>query len=495
MVYLTGAGPGDTGLVTVKALELIKKADCIVYDRLAAPELLDDAREDCEKIYVGKADSRCILTQEQINGLLVEKARIYKCVVRLKGGDPYVFGRGGEEGMYLRAHDTEFTVVPGVSSAVAGAAYAGIPVIHRVLANSFRVITAHRMQEGEPDYRTMLDEDETLVFLMGLARIEQIAEGLVNAGRKPETPAAVISCATTNIQQVCEGTLSDIAEKTKTAALLSPAMVVVGNVVSLREQLSFFEERPLWGKRFLVPKIGTKPSRLAEMLRARGAFVKECAVGRITGIPAKYRRQELAQVDILLFTSANGVEYFMKNLFSSGLDVRALHGVKIAVIGNKTAEKLQQYGLRSDLIPEKQDSAGLVRALKEFIETKVKKNPFQSVSIWYPTAKNAEDDLVDAVLSVGECGRLNVYENAACVPEDMNLLDFDGIFFTCASSAKRLLAGKTKEELQTLNSRVTMYSIGSKCSGALKALGVDAVEAAVSSYEGLCDILTGQGKL
>ena len=134
-------------------------------------------------------------------------------------------------------------------------------------------------------------------------------------------------------------------------------------------------------------------------------------------------------------------------------------------------------------------------ALKEFIETKVKKNPFQSVSIWYPTAKNAEDDLVDAVLSVGECGRLNVYENAACVPEDMNLLDFDGIFFTCASSAKRLLAGKTKEELQTLNSRVTMYSIGSKCSGALKALGVDAVEAAVSSYEGLCDILTGQGKL
>lgn len=489
MVYLTGAGPGDPGLVTVKALELIKKADCIIYDRLASKELLDYARSDCELIYVGKADSLHTMEQEQINELLWKKAHEYRSVVRLKGGDPYVFGRGGEEGLYLADRSIDFTVVPGVTSAVAGAAYAGIPVTHRGLAVSFRVITAHRMQEKEMDFSTMLDENETLVFLMGLKRVGNIAKGLMDAGRKPQTPAAVISNATMPQQKICTGTLANIEDKAEAMELETPAIIVVGNVVQLHEQLSFYEKQPLFGKCYLVPKIGSKPSELAAMLRTRGAFVKECMVGKIVRIPARYTKQELAQVDILLFTSANGVEYFMRNLFASELDVRALAAAKIAVIGNKTAEKLLQYGLRADLIPEKSDSAGLVKALKEFINTKVKKDPFLPVFIWYPAAKNADDELVDALLQVGECGRLNVYENISCAAEELELTDYDGIFFTCASSAKRLFGDMTKDERLRVGRHVHIYSIGPKCTRALNELGMDVVEAEVSSYEGLVHLV------
>ncbi len=489
MVYLVGAGPGDTGLVTVKGLELIKKADCLVYDRLASRELLDYARTDCEKIYVGKADSRHTLEQEEINRLLKEKAEEYRNVVRLKGGDPFVFGRGAEEGIYLNAHGVAFTVVPGVSSAVAGAAYAGIPVTYREMASSFRVLTAHRKNGESVDFSTMTDKKETLVFLMGLLKVEEIADGLIEAGRSKDTPAAVISAATTEKQRVCTGCLWDIAEKVRTAALVSPALVIVGNVVTLRKHLLFFEHRPLWGRRYLVPKIGSKPSELAKLLRARGAFVKECCVGEITGIHAVYTRQELAQVDILVFTSANGVEYFMRNLFASGLDVRALANVKTAVIGNKTAQKLLQYGLCSDLIPEKSDSSSLVDALKAFIGKKVKKDPFSRISIWYPTAKNAKDDLADALLEAGECGRLNVYENVPCLVEETELLEYDGIFFTCASAAERLLGQKPREELAGLDGRMEFYSIGPQCSRVLSNLGLTVKEASVSSYQGLVNIV------
>ena len=327
MVYLVGAGPGDPGLVTVKGLELIKKADCIIYDRLSSPELLGYAGMDCERIYVGKADRHHTLPQEQINELLVEKAKEYHCVVRLKGGDVFVFGRGGEEGLYLREHGISYTVVPGVTSAIAGPAYAGIPVTHRGVATSFRVITGHQKNGedlSEPDFTTMSDSKETLIFLMGLSRVRQIVDGLMQAGRSRQTPAAVISHATTEAQEICEGTLENLADRVEEAKLTSPALIIVGDVVALRRQLHFFEEKPLWGKHYLVAKIGPKPSRLAAMLRAKGAYTSECMTGEIVGVPAVYTAQELAHVDVLLFTSANGVDYFMKNVFASGLDARAL---------------------------------------------------------------------------------------------------------------------------------------------------------------------------
>ena len=384
MVYLVGAGPGDPGLVTVKGLELIKKADCIIYDRLSSPELLGYAGMDCERIYVGKADRHHTLPQEQINELLVEKAKEYHCVVRLKGGDVFVFGRGGEEGLYLREHGISYTVVPGVTSAIAGPAYAGIPVTHRGVATSFRVITGHQKNGedlSEPDFTTMSDSKETLIFLMGLSRVRQIVDGLMQAGRSRQTPAAVISHATTEAQEICEGTLENLADRVEEAKLTSPALIIVGDVVALRRQLHFFEEKPLWGKHYLVAKIGPKPSRLAAMLRAKGAYTSECMTGEIVGVPAVYTAQELAHVDVLLFTSANGVDYFMKNVFASGLDARALFHTRCAVIGQKTAEKLREYGICADFMPEHSNSTNLAQELKEYLDQEFRGDPFKRAGI------------------------------------------------------------------------------------------------------------------
>jgi uroporphyrinogen III methyltransferase/synthase len=489
MVYLVGAGPGDPGLVTAKGLELIKKADCIVYDRLASPELLEYARVDCECIYVGKADSHHTLPQEEINALLGQKAREYRHVVRLKGGDVYVFGRGGEEGLYLREHGVPFTVVPGVSSAIAGAAYAGIPVTHRGIATSFRVITAHnRMDETtDLDFSTMLDVHETLIFLMGLAKVDEIAQGLLAAGRSADTPAAVVSHGTMSMQRVCVGQLSDIADTVRRQQLTSPAMIVVGDVVTLRSQLNFFEEQPLFGKSYLVPKIGKEPSALADMLRNKGAKVQECMVGQIVGVPAVYTAAELSQVDLLLFTSTNGVKHFMCNLFASDLDVRALAHAKLIAVGPKTAEELKKYGLCADFIPQQYNADTLAEELKPFIEKNCHKSPFERAVAWYPAAKNAGDELVDTLLGVCDCGRLNVYENVICEPDsNEDLFSYDGILFTCASSAKRLLQHCDEDTRIALGTHTDIYSIGPKCSAALSSLGVTPVtESAVSTYEGL----------
>lgn len=500
-VYLVGAGPGDPELVTIKGMELIRKADCIVYDRLLSPELLGYTRADCECIYVGKEDRHHTLPQEEINELLVEKAKRYHCVVRLKGGDPYVFGRGAEEALYLREHGVSFVVVPGVSSSIAGAAYAGIPVTHRGLATGFRVITAHNRKDEMPDmdFTSMLDVNETLVFLMGLSKVEEIAKGLLSAGRKADTPVAVIAHATLMSQQVCVGTLCDIAQKVGERQLTSPAIIVVGDVVQLHTALQFFEQRPLWGRRYLVPKIGREPSRISLLLREKGAQVQECMVGRLVGIPAHYTAQELKQVDILLFTSKNGVDYFMRNLFSSGLDVRAVSHMKFAVIGQNTAKRLKTYGLSADLMPEHAHGEALAKELQEYIAHTFSGNPFRRIAVWYPTARNAKDQLVDTLLSFCDCGRLDVYENQPFVPgekEPFGIPDpeewrnFDGILFTCASSAGRLLGGVPAEQLASLLAQTTIYSIGPKCSLELTKLGVSpVVEAAVCSCEGLLNTL------
>jgi uroporphyrinogen III methyltransferase/synthase len=302
-----------------------------------------------------------------------------------------------------------------------------------------------------------------------------------------DTPAAVISHATTSRQRVCTGTLADIAGKVQAMQLSSPAMIVVGDVVNLRPQLRFFENQPLFGKSYLLPKIGREPSRLAAMLREQGTSVTERTVGQIVGIPAVYTAKELAQVDLLLFTSANGVQYFLRNLFASGLDVRALAHAKLVAIGAKTAEKLQDYGLRADLIPEQYNSDTLAQEVRQFIDKHCQKSPFERAVTWYPAAKNADDHLVDALLSVCDCGRLNVYENLAVdADRSDDLSAYDGILFTCASSAERLLAPCDEETRTTLGTRTAIYSIGPKCSAALRALGVSpVVEASVSTYEGL----------
>ena len=260
-------------------------------------------------------------------------------------------------------------------------------------------------------------------------------------------------------------------------------------MVALRRQLHFFEEKPLWGKHYLVAKIGPKPSRLAAMLRAKGAYTSECMTGEIVGVPAVYTAQELAHVDVLLFTSANGVDYFMKNVFASGLDARALFHTRCAVIGQKTAEKLREYGICADFMPEHSNSTNLAQELKEYLDQEFRGDPFKRAVIWYPTAKNAKDNLVDTLLSFCDCGRLNVYENVPCPMEVPVYKDvYDAIFFTCASSAERMLGSLKPQERETLASVTDIYSIGPKCSAALGELGVSPViEAAVNTYEGLVD--------
>lgn len=486
LVSLVGAGPGDPGLITVKGLEKIREADCIIYDRLAAPQLLGEAKPGCEKIYVGKADRRHTMKQEDINRLLVKKSMEYEHTVRLKGGDVYVFGRGGEEGLFLKENGVPFEIVPGVTSAIAGLAYAGIPITHRGTALGFHVVTAHdkRDELADIDFEALARGKETCVFLMGLGKLGEIAQRLLEAGMARDTLAAVISCATTPAQRTCVSDLEHIAEEVKNAGLTSPAVIVVGNVVSLREHLNFFEGRPLSKKRYLIPKIGEKCTRLKELLEAQGAAADEIQVGEITDSQRTFTRVELETVDWLVFTSKNGVEAFFKCFAKSGLDMRSLAGCRIAAIGGRTAEALKNHGLYADLVPDAFHSDALSEALQQKLVLPDKTDP----KVWYLKAGNADSHLKQALEEVCRFEEIVVYENRAVEPKTKDILplpEYDGIVFTCASSAERLIGA-----LGTEWGKCRAYSIGPRTTARLKALGIEHVaEAGENSYEGLVKML------
>lgn len=482
MVSLIGGGPGEPGLITVKGLQKIQEADCIIYDRLSSPELLGEAKPGCEMIYVGKADHHHTMKQEDINRLLVKKSMEHEKTVRLKGGDVYVFGRGGEEGLFLKENGVPFEVVPGISSALAGLAYAGIPITHRGMALGFHVVTAHNRRDelADIDFEALARGKETSVFLMGLSKVGEIADRLLLAGMPKETKAAVISCAATPMQKTCVSDLAHIAEEVKSAGLVSPAIITVGEVISLREHLNFFEERPLFQKRYLIPKIGEKPTHLRELLQAQGAMADEIQVGAVVDTGRIFSREELETVDWLIFTSKNGVEAFFKSFRESGLDVRSLAGCKIAAIGGKTAETLNSYGLYADLIPDAFHSDALAEALKKRLEA--------SDKVWYLKAGNADSHLKQALEKCCRFEEIIVYENQAVEPDREKILpmsEYDGIFFTCASSAERFICVFGKDWGQC-----GIYSIGPKTTACLKAHGVEQVwEAGQPSYEGLAGLV------
>lgn len=482
IVYLVGAGPGDPGLITVKGLQVLREADCIIYDRLSSLELLEEAKPGCELIYVGKTDHRHTMKQEEMNWLLVEKSMKYENVVRLKGGDVYVFGRGGEEGMFLAQKGVPFEVIPGVSSAIAGLAYAGIPVTHRGMAQGFHVVTAHNRKDqlAEIDFKAMADGKDTCVFLMGLSKVEEIASRLMEAGMPSATETAVISCATTPIQRTCVSDLAHIAEMVRNAGLISPALIVVGKVVSLRKWLNFFEKRSLFGKRYLIPKIGEKATSLKTLLTRQGAAVDEIQVGEIADAGREFLAEELKQADWLVFTSRNGVESFFKGFAKSRLDVRCLSGCRIAAVGCRTAESLQSYGLYADLIPTAFHSDALAEALKEQVKPEDR--------VWYLKADNADRHLKNALEEHCRFEEIVVYENLAVVPELKKLHRreaYDGILFTCASCAERFLEAAGEEWKQC-----RAYSIGPKTTAGLKNSGVKHVlEAKQATFEGMAEML------
>lgn len=366
-VYLVGAGPGDPELLTLKGRRLLSEAEVVVYDQLANEALLRLVPDAAEKIDVGKKAGRHTLPQDQINQLLVEKARTGKKVVRLKGGDPFVFGRGGEEAEYLLAHGCGYEVVPGVTSAVAVPAYAGIPVTHRSLTSTVTFITGHEAgEQSRLDWAHLARDTGTQVFLMGLGNLPRIAQNLMHFGRDAKTPAAVIAHGTHNDQQTVTGTLADIAAKVQQARLPTPAIIVVGEVVRLRETLHWLEKRPLFQKKVLVTRAEEQAEALAQALRARGAVPLVCPLIAIR--PRKVAPQIWQQIQAgvyswLIFTSVNGVRLFGEALWSAGLDARSLGSCRIAAMGEKTAQALQGLGLRADIVPQVYQAETLADAL------------------------------------------------------------------------------------------------------------------------------------
>lgn len=372
MVYLVGAGPGDAGLVTRRALELVRSADVLFVDRLVPRELVDEARPDAQCTYVGKSAGDHALPQDEINERLVKAALAGRSVVRLKGGDPYLFGRGGEEAMCCREAGVRFEVVPAVTSAFAACADAGIPVTHRDLSRHVTVVTASagRDGRGDPDYRWLAKSDGTIVLLMGLRRVGHVAEELVGAGMSPQLPVAVVSRGTTSEQRTVSGTLGTIADLVAAAELASPAIIVVGEVVRLRDELAWFEQRPLFGARVAVTRARAQASGLVARLGELGASVAEIPTIRIEALaPAAVDRvvSHLAELDTLAFTSRNGVDIFFARLAAAGLDARALGGVRVAVVGTASAEACRERGIEPDVIPPRgaRTSVGLLEQLEQ----------------------------------------------------------------------------------------------------------------------------------
>lgn len=370
MVYLVGAGPGDAGLLTVRAATLLAEAGVVVHDALVNPAILQMCSPDAELLYVGKRAGEHSFSQEEINALLIERAGRHSAVVRLKGGDPFVFGRGGEEALALRAADIPFEVVPGITAGVAAPAYAGIPVTHRGVSASVAFVTGHEdpdKDESDIDWDHLAHGVGTLVFYMGVGRMEGNFQRLIGAGRDPGTPAAAIEWGTYPRQRTVVGTLASLPSRAAAAGISAPAIVVTGEVVRLRETLGWFESRPLFGKRIVVTRARAQASEFAAALGRLGAEVIQFPTIRITAAddPEPLRRavRTAERFDWIVFTSVNGVARFWSALREAGRDTRALAGVSLCAIGPATAAAIEMEGARPDLVPERYVAESVVEAL------------------------------------------------------------------------------------------------------------------------------------
>lgn len=496
-VVLVGAGPGDTGLLTLKGEKYIKQADCLVYDRLSSSEFLSMAKAGCELIYVGKENHNHVMKQDAINELLYEKSKYHELVVRLKGGDPYVFGRGGEEALYLVDRNVEVEVVPGVSSSVAALAAAGIPITHRGIAKGFQVITAHsrKDEEADIDYSLLTDETITCVFLMGLAHVKSIAAGLMKAGRRADTPAAVISNGTLAAQRKCIGTLADIGEKIEEAKLTSPAIIVVGDVVSLNDRLDFFEKRPLFGRKITVPYI--KTNELIAKLQQLGADITPVKTGIIKPVIIPKFVDKVRSADWIVFTSKNGVRSFFYNLELAGADIRLIANARFAVVGKATEKELVKHHINADIIPAEQTGKGLADAMKlcmPYVYGESDEDTFdlsngnisdKMCKVCIFSAKEASPDLEAGLKEICELEKIDAYVNEQAyesIPESIGNMVSEAVF-TSASNVERFF------HMLPENAYVeTAYSIGEKTTAVLEQHNVrEIVQADDSSYEALVD--------
>jgi uroporphyrinogen III methyltransferase/synthase len=482
-VHLVGAGPGDPGLLTARALELIAAADVIVYDRLIPESALDGARPDALRIYVGKRPGRPSMPQSEIDRLLVEHGTAGSCVVRLKGGDPFVFGRGGEEAEALRAAGIAYEVVPGVTAGIAAAAYAGIPVTYRETASAVAFLTGHEdpaTSELALDWRALASFPGTLVVYMGVRSLQEIAARLLDGGRSPDEPAAFIERGSFADQRSAVASLSTITRVAREHGVRAPAIFVFGQVAALGDKLAWLERRPLSGVTVAITREHPQAGGLADSLRTLGAAVVAAPVIQIRRLPGP--PPSLDGVDLLILTSANGVDALFERFAAAGLDARVLAGIRVAAIGPGTAAALRAHGVIADVVPERFVAEGLVEALSGVDVRRA----------IVARAAQARDVVVDALRARGAVVEvLALYET---VPQDLTsdqidaALAADYVTFTSASTVRFFLSAAGQDAVA--DSQARLVSIGPVTSETLRAHGarVD-VEATRHDIGGLLDAL------
>lgn len=496
IVYIVGAGPGDPKLITVKGLECIKKAGVIIYDRLACRRLLAFARPEAELIYVGKSPERHTLKQDEINRLLVEKAAKGKIVTRLKGGDPFVFGRGGEEAEALWKAGIPFEVVPGVTSAVAAPAYAGIPVTHREYTSTMAIITGN--EDPLKEYSSIAWDKistgaGTLVFLMGITNLTKIAERLIENGRPPQTPVALVMWGTRPEQRTLVGTLENISKKAEEAGFKNPAVIIVGEVVSLRDKLNWFEKKPLFGKRVLVTRSREQASALSTAVEALGGEPLEFPTIRITDPedygPLDQAIKQLHTFNVVIFTSVNGVKSFFRRLRHQQKDIRELGTARICAIGPKTREALEDFGLQVNYVPEE------YRAEKVVEELCGKVGAGERVLL--PRADIARNVLPEALAKMGvDVTEVVAYSttmgggDAPMIKEMLRNKEIHLITFTSSSTVRNFVKFLDAPDLKNLLAGVTVACIGPITAGTAEDMGLD-VDVVAEKYtiEGLVEAI------
>lgn len=493
-VYIVGAGPGDPGLMTARSLELVASADVIYYDRLIPPTALEGARPDAELIYVGKRPGVVNVPQKEIIERMIESARRGLKVVRLKGGDPFLFGRGAEEAEAVREAGLEFEIVPGVTAGIAATAYAGIPVTHRQDSSAVAFVTGHEdpaKPDGAIDWQALASFPGTLVLYMGISRLAENSAALIAGGRPADEPAAAIQQGTMPTQRVVVATLATIAAEVEKQEIKAPALIVVGEVARRREELKWFEQRPLHGRTVVVTRARAQASGFARTLRSLGAAVVELPAITIQPLiesdEVNNAVLSISGYDLLCLSSPNAVELFFEALSRNGLDARALAGVRIAAIGPGTAAALRDQRIEADIVPERSVAEGLVEAL-EATEVEGRK-------VLVARAEEARNVLPEAL--AGRGANVNVvalYRTVRDTPESHSLEsagDAGWITFTSASTVENLLLAMPGG----LPPAARIISIGPVTSEAIRAAGLEvAAEAGSHDLDGLLEALLADVK-
>ncbi|QDU53210.1 uroporphyrinogen-III C-methyltransferase [Gimesia panareensis] len=487
-VYLVGAGPGDPGLITLKGIECLQKADLILYDGLVNPLILQHVSSEVERtcrVSEG-CKNRRVLQQDEINQRLISAALEGKTVVRLKGGDPFIFGRGSEEAVALRNAGIDYEVVPGITAATAAAGYAGISVTHRAHASAVALITGHEdptKPDSALDYDVLAKFPGTLVFYMGLHKLERIVESLIQSGKAGETPAAVISRGTTPFQRTVQGQLSKLPEQVRQAGLVAPSLIVIGDCVSLRDQISWFEQKPLFGLQIGITRAEEQSE--TEIKRALELGAQPVLLPTIEiGAPANWSPVDAAiarleEYQWLVFTSANGVNYFLNRLWDTGFDARKLAHLRIATIGPSTAEALQRFHLRADLIPDQYRAEALAAALKPLV---------QDQKLLWAGANRGREVLQTELAEVSATvEKIVVYENhdvSAWDTESLKLLEsgvIDWVGLSSPSIARNFSRLLTEAARQQLGRKTRLVSISPVTTQAASEAGLT-VDAEAEEY-------------